>query len=56
MHQEPLWKSEEERKRAELWNRLPEQVRDEIVEVLVRLVVQSVVKRAGTQAKQENEP
>jgi hypothetical protein len=56
MHQKSLWDTEEERTRAELWKRLSKQSRGEIVGLLVRLLVQSVVERAGTEAPKEYEP
>ena len=48
--------TEEERTRAELWKRLSEQSRGEIVGLLVRLLVQSEVERAGTETQKEYEP
>ena len=56
MHQKSLWDTEEERTRAELWKRLSEQSRGEIVGLLVRLLVQSEVERAGTEAQEEYKP
>ncbi len=56
MHQKSLWDIEEERMRAELWKRLSEQSRGEIVGLRVRLLVQSEVERAGTETQKEYEP
>ena len=56
MHQKSLWDTEEERTRAELWKRLSEQSRGEIIGLLVRLLVQSEVERAGTETQKEYEP
>jgi hypothetical protein len=56
MRQKSLWDTEEEETRAEMWKRLSEQSRGEIVGLLVRLLVQSVVERAGTEAQKEYEP
>lgn len=56
MHQKSLWDTEEEETGAEMWKRLSEQSRGEIVGLLVRLLVQSVVERAGTEAPKEYEP
>jgi hypothetical protein len=56
MHQKSLWDSEEESMRAEQWKQLSEQSRNEIVGLLVRLLVQSVVERIGNEAQKEHEP
>ena len=44
MRQGSLWRSEEELARRELWERLPQAVRRELVAELVRIVVDSAVK------------
>jgi hypothetical protein len=56
MQQKSLWNTEEEGTRSELWKQLSEQSRDEIVGLLVRLLIQSAVERAGNEAQKEHEP
>ena len=43
MRQLRLWSVEDEIKRLERWERLPKSVRSELVEQLVRIVVNAVV-------------
>ena len=51
MRQASLWKTERELERSELWDQLPNAVRAEFVERLVRIVVASIVKTNGPQGK-----
>lgn len=56
MQQKSLWDTDEEGTRAKLWKQLSEQSRNEIVGLLVRLLIQSAVERAGNEAQKEQEP
>ena len=49
MRQASLWSTEEELARTELWDGLPQAVRAEFVEQLVRIVVDSVMKSKESQ-------
>lgn len=44
MRQASLWSAEQEPARTELWNGLPQVVRSEVVERLVRIVVDWAMK------------
>jgi len=56
MHQKSCGTPRRKGREAELWKRLSEQSRGEIVGLLVRLLVQSEVERAGTETQKEYEP
>lgn len=51
MRQLSLWSTEEELERIELWDELPQAVRAELVQRLVRIVVSAVVTSNGPQGK-----
>ena len=52
MRQNLLWNTECEESRTDVWRRLPEESRAELVAQMVRLVVEAVVN-AGNRAKTE---
>lgn len=47
MRQPSLWSNKEELERTELWDGLPQAVRAEFVERLVRIVVESAMRPKG---------
>lgn len=51
MRQASLWSTEEELERTELWEGLPQAVRAEFVERLVRIVVDAVMKTNESRGK-----
>ncbi len=51
MRQRSLWSTEEELARAELWDGLPQDVRAELVERLVRIVVDSELRSEDPQGR-----